>query len=131
MSLNFHHVGVACVDLEAETRRLAALGYQTEGSDFTDAVQGVRGRFLIGGGPRLELLAPLSAGGVLTPWLKSGVKLYHLAYETPGLDDELARLRNAGAKLVVPPVPATAFASRKIAFLMLPNLLLTELIESR
>jgi methylmalonyl-CoA/ethylmalonyl-CoA epimerase len=130
MNLLFHHVGVACHDLESETRRFASLSYTTEGLDFTDPVQGIRGRFLIGGGPRLELLVPLTADGVLTPWLKTGVKLYHLAYEAPEFEGEIARLRGEGAKVVVPPVPAVAFGGRRIAFLMLPNMLLAELIAT-
>jgi methylmalonyl-CoA/ethylmalonyl-CoA epimerase len=128
MSLTFHHVGLACLDLDSESRRLATLGYVAEGKDFNDPIQGVRGRFLNGGGPRLELLAPLTKAGVLSPWLKAGVKLYHLAYQTPNLDAELARMRSEGAKVVVPPVPAAAFEERKIVFLMMPNMLLTELI---
>jgi methylmalonyl-CoA/ethylmalonyl-CoA epimerase len=129
MNLAFHHVGVACRNLDSETRRLAALGYAPEGADFTDPVQGVTGRFLVGGGPRLELLVPLVEGH-LSPWLKAGVKLYHLAYETPDFEGGIGRLRGSGAKVVVPPVPSVAFAGRRIAFLMLPNMLLTELIEA-
>ena len=131
MKQQFHHLGVACQDLDKEATRLAPLGYAPEGEDFVDPVQGVSGRFLAGGGPRLELLAPLAASGFLTPWLASGVKLYHLAYETPSLDEEIARFRTQGAKLVVRPVPAVAFGGRPIAFLMLPNLLLVELIAQR
>jgi methylmalonyl-CoA/ethylmalonyl-CoA epimerase len=89
----------------------------------------VSGRFLAGGGPRLELLIPLTSEGHLTPWLKSGVKLYHWAHETSDFEVELGRLRGEGAKVVVAPVPAVAFGGRRIAFLMLPNMLLTELIE--
>jgi len=128
MNDTFHHIGVACRDLESETRRFAALGYQQEGPDFTDPIQGVSGRFLIGGGPRLELLVPLSTEGCLAPWLKTGAKLYHLAYIVPDLDLEVTRLRGQGAKTVVPPVPAVAFEGRRITFLMLPNMMLVELI---
>ena len=130
MSLHFHHIGVACRNLDAETARFAALGYRPEGSDFTDPTQGVSGRFLMGGGPRLELLSSLSAEGVLAPWLKAEVKLYHLAYETPAFDDEISRLQGQGAKVVVQPVPAVAYGGRRIAFLMVPNLLLIELIAT-
>jgi len=130
MNLNFHHIGVACRDLNSETRRLSALGYAVEGADFSDLTQGVSGRFLVGGGPRLELLVPLGQKGTLTPWLKSGVKLYHLAYETPEIEAGVAHLRSQGAKVVVPPVPAVAFGGRPISFLMLPNMLLVEIIAS-
>ena len=129
MNAAFHHIGVACRDLDSETSRFAALGYEQEGTDFTDPIQGVSGRFLVGGGPRLELLVPLSTEGCLAPWLKTGAKLYHLAYMTPDFDGEILRLRGQGAKTVVQPVPAVAFGGRRITFLMLPNMMLVELIS--
>ncbi len=129
-SLVFHHVGVACANLEQEARKLAALGYQKQGPEFIDPVQGVRGQFLVGQSPCLELLSRLETGGVLDPWLDSGAKLYHLAYETPAMNEAIEHFRAQRAKLVVSPVGAVAFDGRKIAFLMLPNMLLVELISS-
>lgn len=126
--LVFHHVGVACTDIAAEQTRLAGLGYTAEGEPFVDPKQGVRGQFVAGQAPRLELLEPLGTTGVLTPWLAGGVKLYHLAYLADSLEREIATLRAGRAKLVVPPVEAVAFAGRCIAFLMLPNRMLIELI---
>jgi hypothetical protein len=127
--LRFHHVGVACESIQRESSHLATLGYVQEGGIFEDPVQGVRGLFLGGQGPRLELLEALGSSGVLTPWLKAGVKLYHLAYEADGLESAIAVVRKQRAKLVVPPLPAVAFGGRKIAFLMLPTRLLVELIS--
>jgi methylmalonyl-CoA/ethylmalonyl-CoA epimerase len=128
--LAFHHVGVACENIAVETERLAPMGYVVEGDRFDDPLQGVRGIFLGGQTPRLELLEPLPGheSGVLQPWLRQGAKLYHLAYETAGLDASIQRLREQGAKLVVAPVPAVAFGGRPIAFVMLRNRLLVELI---
>jgi len=129
--LAFHHVGVACTDIEAESARLAPLGYRFEREPFADPRQGVRGVFLVGQAPRLELLEPLPGreDGVLAPWLAASIKLYHLAYETPDLASAIAHLRKSRAKVVVEPVPAVAFDGRDIAFLLLPNRLLIELIE--
>lgn len=127
--LEFHHVGVACSDIDTEVGKFAWLGYRAEGPRFTDVRQGVRGLFLAGQTPRLELLEPIDGvPGVLTPWLRSGIKLYHLAYETVDLDAAIARLRQEGAKLVVGAVEAVAFGGRRIAFVMLPNQMLIELI---
>lgn len=127
--MKFHHIGVACKNLDFETHQFALLGYLPEGPDFTDKTQGVLGRFLTGGGPRIELLTSMGEGGVLDPWLKAGVKMYHLCYETLDLSATIAHLQGKRAKLVVPPIPAIAFGGYRIAFLMLPNLFLTELIE--
>ena len=128
----FHHVGVACADIRIEASRLAPLGYVIEGDEFVDAVLGVRGVFVGGQAPRLELLQPLdeSPAGVLAPWLARDCKLYHLAYLVPVLGEAVECLRSDRAKLVVPPVGAVAFGGREVAFVMLPNRLLVELIAS-
>ena len=130
--LAFHHVGVACTDIAAEAAHFATLGYVAEGDSFEDAVQGIRGMFLAGQSPRVELLEPLrvDAPGVLTPWLAQRVKLYHLAYVAPDLSEAIAGLRSQRGKLVVSPVPAVAFGGRNIAFVMLANRLLVELISA-
>lgn len=124
----FHHVGVACADLDLETAQYGALGYQAEGPDFEDGVQGVRGRFLIQGGPRLELLTDLPGRSVVAPWLRRGIRMYHFAWEVPSLRDALRTLESNGARIVVAPVPAVAFPGRHIAFMLLPNRQLVEYI---
>jgi catechol 2,3-dioxygenase-like lactoylglutathione lyase family enzyme len=126
---SFHHVGVACADLERELAALHRLGYEAAGERFGDDRQGVVGVFLEGPGPRLELLAPSTASGVLDPWLRRGCKMYHLAYEVGDLDEALARARRGGALETAPPTPAVAFAGRRISFIMLPARWLIELIE--
>lgn len=127
--LRFHHLGFVTTSCEREAQTLALLGYQPEGEIFTDPAQGIRGQFLVGGGPRVELLEPLPGATTLDPWLRKGVKVYHHAYETQLLDDAIADARRAGARLVSAPQPAVAFAQRRVAFLMLPSMYLFELIE--
>lgn len=127
--LTFHHIGYACRDLDAEAKQLAPLGYRPEGPDFVDPRQKVQGRFLSGGGPRLELLVPEGDSTTLDPWLKSGIKMYHLGYEAPDLSACIEQLVRARARLIVQPTPAVAFGGRPIAFLMLPKMLMIELIQ--
>lgn len=129
LNLQFHHTGVACTNLDTETRLFEMLGYQAEGGEFVDERQGIRGKFLIKDGARIELLVNLSGAGVLTPWLQRGVKLYHLAYEVDSLPEAIAFLLSQKARLTTEPLPATAFGGREIVFLILPNLLLIELIS--
>lgn len=129
--LAFHHIGVACRNLDAEERAFGLLGYHRERPEFCDPIQGVVGRFVIGGGPRLELLRNRSEPGVLSAWLRKGVRFYHLAYETGDLGQAAAQLLVAGAKALMEPVPAVAFDGRLICFYMLPNLSLVELIAAK
>lgn len=127
----FHHIGVACRDLDAEERHFAALGYTVEGPSFVDPKQGITGRFLVASGqPRLELLVNSGATGPLDPWLEKGVKFYHFAYEVLDLAAAIDELKVSRARVVVPPVEAVAFHMRQIAFLMQANGMLTEFIES-
>ena len=128
--LTIHHLGVACRNLETDSAVLETIGFAREGDDFEDPGQGIRGRFLVGAGLRLELLEGLAGSDVLTPWLTARTKIYHHAYETGDLASSLEGLLHAGARLARPPISAVAFGGRRVAFAMLPNMMLVELIES-
>jgi methylmalonyl-CoA/ethylmalonyl-CoA epimerase len=125
----FHHIGVACRDLDAEEGLFAALGYVRERDEVIDELQGVRARFMVGGGPRVELLSNLGDRGALSDYLRKGVKFYHVAYEVDDLDRATAQLAAAGGKRIVEPLPGIAFGMRPLCFVMLPNLVLIELIS--
>ena len=125
----FHHLGVACRNLERERSAYAQLGYEPEGDEFDDPGHGIRGVFLTGPGPRLELVVARPGSAVLEPWLSSGSTVYHLAYETDDLTGAVDAQRHAGAKLVVAPRPAVAFGGRSVAFVMLRTRMLVELIS--
>ncbi len=129
-SWDFHHIGVACDDLEREERTFLGLGYRREGEIFADPIQGIRGLFLTGAGPRMELVTPFDdQAGVLTGVLAQRLKMYHIAYLVPDLMQALKSLKEQRAKLVVNPSPAVAFNGRSVAFLVLPNRMLIEIIE--
>jgi glyoxalase/bleomycin resistance protein/dioxygenase superfamily protein len=128
--LSFHHLGVACKSIDAELPWWMALGYRREGEPFADRNQGIRGIFLSGGGPRIELLEELPGSSVLQPWLRGGTKIYHHCYETADLAGESERLRRGGAALARRPMPAIAFGGRCVSFFVLPSRYLVELLES-
>jgi methylmalonyl-CoA/ethylmalonyl-CoA epimerase len=133
--LLFHHIGVACqadaLAQDTERKRLELLGYRPEGDEWVDDCLGMRGQFMVAcnGAPRIELVAPHGNRSPVTSWLERGVKLYHLAYSVTSLSAEIDRMRERNAKLMLPPIPAVAFGGRKVAFIMLPNFLLIELME--
>lgn len=126
----FHHLGVACADLSTEASGFRSLGYRQEGEAFCDPLQRVCGVFLTGPGPRLELLAPLDSTSPVTPWLESGIKYYHQAFEVASVSQALAELRERRGRIVSPPEPGVAFGGRPIAFVMLPGMILVEVIEA-
>ena len=126
----FHHIGVVCRDLDAEAAYWLALGYRPEGPDFEDPLQRVRGRFLVGPGPRLQLLQGRGEDAPLAAPLAGQSTLHRQAFETPMFDRAIATLEKSGARLMAEPAPAVAFGGRRIAFLSLPNGNVLELIET-
>jgi len=104
------------------------LGYRPEPSDFVDSVQGIRGWFLDGPGPRIELLENHGDSDTLSPWLEKGVRMYHLAWETDDLDRVLDTHRQWKSRVIVEPVPSAYFTGRRIAFVMQRNGFLVEYI---
>lgn len=126
----FHHLGVACRDLDRELESWTRLGYRAEGEAFTDPVQKIRGRFVVGPGPRLELLAASEPGSPVEGYLQRGTKFYHQAFEAADFDAALVDMQTGGARITAGPVPAVAFGGRRIAFLMTPTLNLIEIIEA-
>ena len=125
----FHHIGYATTDLDREWASFRVLGYRLEGEAFADPFQGVHGFFLVGAGPRIELLESLPGSRTLAPWLASGVRMYHIAYTVPDIVDAVAWAREQRARITVDPVPAVAFQGRRISFAMFRNGLLVEFIE--
>lgn len=126
----FHHIGYACTTIARERSVLEAMGYRLEQAAFSDPVQGVHGCFMVGAGPRIELLENLPGSNTLSPWLSAGIKMYHLAYEVKDIHVTLAWARGRRGIVKVPPVAAVAFGGRLIAFVFFRNGLLTEFIEA-
>lgn len=127
----FHHIGVATESIARDEAIYSQLGYRREDEGFVDPAQGVRGLFLVGPGPRLELLEPLEGSATLDPWLQAGSRLYHQAYEVGDLDTSLASARiELRAHILRPPMPSPAFGGRSVSFLILRNRSVIELIQA-
>jgi len=126
----FHHLGVACRDIDRELETWLRLGYRAEGERFTDPIQKIHGLFIIGLGPRLELLSPAGPDSPIDGVLARGGKIYHQGFEAFDFDAALRDLPAAGARIVQPPAPAVAFGGRRIAFAMTATLNLIEIIEA-
>jgi len=124
----FHHLGQACRAIEREIGFVERLGYRRDGKAFEDSVQGIRGQFMVGAGPRLELLEDLPGRDTLGPWLDAGIRIYHMAYMVDDLGPAIEWGRGQRGKLIVPPVPAVAFKYHAICFMMFPNRSMLEFI---
>ena len=129
LSGTFHHIGLACRNIGGEMPGLRLLGYTAEGDAVEDPLQKVRVQFFTGGGPRIELVEPTSSDSPVSGLIKSGARLYHLAYQVPDFDAAMADLERQRFRCVSSPAPAAAFGMRRIVFLLADTGMLIELIE--
>lgn len=127
--LEFHHLGIATLNLAVSRIKWGKLGYREEGSVFEDPAQGVSGLFLSGPGPRLELLAPLGNDQTLVPWLTGGSNIYHMAYLVQDLSSAIDGLRIRRAQMVREPRESVAFEGKAVAFMLIERGWLVELIS--
>lgn len=127
--MRFHHLGVATSSITSHLPHYLSLGYCPEGKIFEDSSQGIRGLFITKeNAPRLELLENLPGSQTLNNWLSRSIKYYHSAYFVEDLEHTIAVFLNSGAKLVSNPTRSVFFET-DIAFLMMPDLNLLELIQ--
>lgn len=129
--LTFHHIGIACRDIDKTKAFYLQQGY-TATPTVDDPLQHVRISFLNKeGAPRLELLEPLDEQNPVSRTLATaGVTPYHMCYEVRDLESAIAELRTQRFLLVNGPVPACALENRRIAFMFQKNTGLIELVES-
>ncbi len=126
VELTFHHLGIACRDLNKARRFIKAIHCIIADSGVVrDPLQNVELCLLTDrSGLRLELVA----GEPVAAQIGKGMSYYHTCYEVDDLEQGLALLKQSGCLLVVGPVEAVLFDHRRVAFLMSP-MGLVELLE--
>ena len=109
-------------------------GYQLVSGPFDDPIQNVSVCFLGRDNPgdiSIELIAPLGEESPVHRTLtKGGNSAYHACYQAPDLDRTIDHFVSKGCVLISKPVPAVAFAGRRIAWLILPTRQIIELVEA-
>lgn len=131
LDLPIHHIGIACKNLEKERECFFNLGFRKE-AEFIDERQKVKGEFMIPCNKafplyRFELLQNLHEKGPLDSYLKNNTKMYHLAYESKNIEQDLSLLEAQGGICIVAITKASYFT--KLCFIMMSNKLLIELVE--
>lgn len=135
LGFRLSHVGMAVAALRPTTELLQhLLGYRVVSGPFDDPIQRVQVNFLAAGKQdiaEIELIAPLGDDSPIKTLLgKNGASAYHLCFETTDIEGALKHARILGCMVVSEPVPAVAFAGRRIAWLYTPTRQLFELVEA-
>ena len=132
--LAIHHVGFVVSDIDAGMAGFTrSLGAEWDGHVYDDPHQKVKVAFLVtrSGDAKIELVQPAADDSPVTRFLREkGGGLHHVCYEVPDLECALAEMKSGGALIARRPKPAVAFQGRRIAWIVTPEKLLVELLES-
>ena len=132
--MRFHHIGFVVKAIERSVADFTvSLMADWDGTIVVDPLQAVRVTFLHMrrmGMPSVELVEPLHARSPVSRFLAKGGGLHHLCYQVRSLDQQLEWRRANGEFIVQEPVPAVAFAQRRIAWVYTKQKLLLELLEA-
>ena len=116
----FHHIGLAVKSIREVS---------PSSEIFVEKTQRVLLAYIQFNGITIELLEPLGDNSPIAKSLRDGVKLLHLCYEVPDLEEALSLCRTAGFHRVSRPVPAPVFDNRRIVWVFSKQYGLFELAE--
>jgi methylmalonyl-CoA/ethylmalonyl-CoA epimerase len=127
------HLGVAVRDLKAALAFYEqALGFKLLHGPVDDPIQQVTVCFLgAAEGGEIELIVPLGDQSPVARYLAREIGAYHVCYEVPDIEQALNTVRAQGCLIVSPPVTATAFGGRRIAWFYTPTKQLIEILEAQ
>lgn len=117
----FHHVGLAVDSIRDVC---------PESDPRVEHAQGVSMAFVSLDGVTVELLEPFGERSPIARNLEAGVKLLHLCFEVPNLQDAVAACKAAGFHRITRPVETEYFPGRSIVWVHSPVYGLIELLEA-
>lgn len=125
--MKFHHIGIACDDIEKMKQYLHQIYVVAEVSRtiFDELQQAELCIIKLKDGTRIELVS----GIVVEKLVKKRQFLYHICYTENDIEKKMQELEAFGARIVSEPKSAKLFGGRRVAFMM-TKLGLVELLES-
>jgi Glyoxalase/Bleomycin resistance protein/Dioxygenase superfamily len=115
-----HHIGLAVESIRAVCPSC---------EPFVEQSQGVSLAFIELHGLTIELLEPLGEDSPIARSLRDGIKLLHLCYEVPDLDESLTQCASAGFHRISRTACAPAFGNRRFVWVYSKQYGLIELLE--
>jgi len=126
------HIGIVVPKLEDGIRQWTNLfGYTQKSEPILNSLQKVYVVFLAKTDSlTVKLIMPASNDSPISTFALKGGGLHHLCFRCDKLEVEVPLFQEKGARLIVPPQQGEAFNNNNIAFLLTPNNLNIELIDT-
>jgi methylmalonyl-CoA/ethylmalonyl-CoA epimerase len=134
IELRLHHIGYATKSIAGIAATYSErYGYEICSPIIHDPLQTALVQFLKlpGGQSYLEFVAPDGPESKLSSAARRGGGLNHLCYTSGPLEHSIAQLEATGARLISEPMPAVAFAGRRICWLIGEDPVPIELVERK
>jgi methylmalonyl-CoA/ethylmalonyl-CoA epimerase len=116
----FHHVGLAVPSIREAC---------PDCEPVPEPTQGVSLALVELSGITIELLEPLDDSSPIARSLRKGIRLLHLCYEVPSLEEALECCRAAGFHRLTEPSSTTALGDRRVVWVFSKHFGLFELLE--
>jgi len=133
MEMKFNHVGLVVEDIEKSAEfYVNVLKMEKITEVIYDPKQRVHLLFVEDqkiDGLVYKLIQPLDENSPSAQWLEKGNSLQHFCYEVEDIIKGIDYIKLNGGMLFVRPVPAIAFDNRLIAFLLIKEKVIIELLE--
>ena len=138
VSIGLDYMGMLELDFFGEDARFDHVGLVVRSisamcpdqQSIKDPIQKVLVLFTKLNGVKIELIEPLGEESPVADSLRKGMRLLHICYSVPHLENTLTGCKAHGFHLLARPVPATAFDMRKIAWVFHKHFGLFELLET-
>lgn len=126
------HIGIVVPNLEEGIKQWTNLfGYTQKSETVLNSIQKLHVVFLAKADSlTVKLISPASDDSPIKGFALRGGGLHHLCFICDKLEVHVPILQEKGARLIVPPQPGEAFNNHNIAFLLTPNNLNVELIDT-
>lgn len=126
------HIGIVVPSMSEGIKQWTEMfGYTQASEAVLNSVQKVFVVFLAKADSlTIKLIAPASPDSPIRMFAFKGGGLHHLCFRCNNIEVEIPFLQNYGTRLIVSPQPGSAFNNHNIAFLLAPNNLNIELIDT-
>lgn len=126
------HIGIVVPILEDGIKLWTNLfGYTQKSEPVLNSIQKLHVVFLAKSDSiTVKLISPAADDSSIKGFASRGGGLHHLCFLCDKLEMQVPILQEYGVRLIVPPQPGEAFNNHNIAFLLAPNNLNIELIDT-